>query len=399
MRPPLAWWHLLLIASCALYFILFGVLSLAWRADGDDLLIFHAAGSASLQGLNPYTPGRFSDPFSYPPAWVPFCVLLSLMPASVAIWVWKMLNVLFLIGAVRLSIQLMFGERHPNPIQRTMIWCYALLLWPTSIAVFDGNTPLCVLFFVLLGLQLSTRGRHYLAGACLGFSLIKPNIVLPLFALIFVQGRWRVLFASLIVLSLLTFFGVFLTGIDLRDYLSVLKVYSAANTATDSSSVGFAKLVALCIGIDSANARLIAMATGALAIIMLVVLRYRHASSIRGNQTDQALPAFLILGVAFLGARGYDLVFAIPVFVWLISLGREQRWLAWPALLIAASFVLPQRAIELAYEWMLSQFLPTSIFDLLLGPFRSWALLALLLLSVWLFLRLSRDGNHRQLAI
>ena len=209
----------------------------------------------------------------------------------------------------------------------------------------------------------------------------------------------RVLFAALIVLSLLTFFGVFLTGIDLRDYLSVLKVYSAANTATDSSSVGFAKLVALCIGIDSANARLIAMATGALAIIMLVVLRYRHASSIRGNQTDQALPAFLILGVAFLGARGYDLVFAIPVFVWLISLGREQRWLAWPALLIAASFVLPQRAIELAYEWMLSQFLPTSIFDLLLGPFRSWALLALLLLSVWLFLRLSRDGNHRQLAI
>jgi Glycosyltransferase family 87 len=399
MRPPLAWWHLLLIASCALYFILFGVLSLAWRADGDDLLIFHAAGSASLQGLNPYTPGRFSDPFSYPPAWVPFCVLLSLMPASVAIWVWKMLNVLFLIGAVQLSIQLMFGERHPNPIQRTMIWCYALLLWPTSIAVFDGNTPLCVLFFVLLGLQLSTRGRHYLAGACLGFSLIKPNIVLPLFALIFVQGRWRVLFAALIVLSALTLFGVFLTGIDLRDYLSVLKVYSAANMATDSSSVGFAKLVALCTGIDSANARLIAMAAGALAITMLVVLRYRHASSIRGNQTDQALPAFLMLGVAFLGARGYDLVFAIPVFVWLISLGREQRWLAWPALLIAASFVVPQRAIELAYERILSQFLPTSIFDLLLGPFRSWALLALLLLSVWLFLRLSRDGNHRQLAI
>lgn len=395
MKFDLPWPHRLLIASCAVYFVLFGVLSLAWHADGDDLLIFHAAGSATLQGLNPYTPGRFSDPFPYPPAWVPFCVLLSLMPAPVAVWVWKILNILFLIGAVRLSLALMFGEREASPAQRTTVWCYALLLWPTSIALFDGNTPLCVLFFALLGLQLARRGHPYAAGACLGFSLIKPNVVLPLFALLLVQGKLRLLLAALIVVGILTLWGVHLTGIGLGDYFSVLKVYNAANAATDSSSVGFAKLVAIASGIDSGKARLVAVGTGALVILSLLALRYRRAWPIRSTEPDPALPVFLLLGVGFLGARGYDLVFVIPIFVWLISLVSAPRWLRWPALLLAVSFVIPQRAIELAYERVLSKILPLPVFDVLLSPFRSWAVLGLLLLSVLLLLRLSLDGSAR----
>ncbi len=391
MKSSLAWPHWLLITLSALYFILFGVLSLAWSADGDDLLIFHAAGSATLEGLDPYTPGRFSDPFSYPPAWVPFCVVLSLMPAQVAVWVWKILNVLFLIGVVRLSLELMFGQREPSPMQRTIVWCYALLLWPTSITLFDGNTPLCVLFFALLGLRLSSRGRPYWAGACLGFSLIKPNVVLPLFALLLVQAKWRLLLAALIVVGLFTFWGVHLTGIGLGDYLSALKVYNVANAATDSSSVGFAKLVTLMSGIGSGQARLVAVGTGALVIVILLALHFRRPSSTRKLESDPALPAYLLLGVGFLGARGYDLVFVIPIFVWLISLADQTRWLVWPALLMAASFLIPQRAIELAYERILSEILPVTVYDILLGPFRSWAVLALLLLSILLFVRLSRD--------
>jgi Glycosyltransferase family 87 len=392
MTSSLAWPQRLLIALSALYFIVFGVLSLAWHADGDDLLIFHAAGGATLQGLNPYTPGRFSDPFSYPPAWVPFCVLLSLMPALVAIWVWKILNLLFLIGAVRLSMNLMFGKREPNPLQRTMIWCYALLLWPTSIALFDGNTPLCVLFFALLGLQLSRHGRPYLAGASLGFSLIKPNVVLPLFALLLAQRKLHLLLSAMIVVASLTFLGAYLTGIGLGDYLAALKVYNAANTATDSSTVGFAKLVQVLSGVGSVQARIAAMGMGILVIVALVVICYRHAWPIRGLEADSALAAFFLLGVGFLGARGYDLVFVIPVFVWLVSLAGNLRWLVWPSLAVAASLMIPQRAIELVYERALSTVLPAKVYDVFLGPFRSWAVLTLILLSVCVFFRLNRDS-------
>jgi Glycosyltransferase family 87 len=381
-----------LIGSCALYFFLFGVLSLAWSADGDDLLIFHAAGGAALQGLNPYTPGRFSDPFSYPPAWVPFCVVLSLLPATAAIWVWKIFNVIFLIGSVYLSLQLMFREREPTPAQRTIVWCFAFLLWPTSIAVFDGNTPLFILFFALLGLRLSTLGRPYAAGICLAFSLIKPNIVLPLFAFLFADKQYRVIATALVTAGLLTLWGIHLTGIGIGEYVVALKVYNAANAVIDSSSVGLAKLIAIVGGVGSEKARLIAMGVGALVILTLFALSVLSKSAARSS-TDPALPVFLLTGIAFLGARGYDLVFVIPVFVWLISLARDLRWLAWPALLLAATFLVPQRAIEIAYERLLSKFLPAPVFDVLLSPYRSWALLILVLWLALLFVRLDRDSQ------
>lgn len=217
------------------------------------------------------------------------------------------------------------------------------------------------------------------------------SVVLPLFALLLVQAKWRLLLAALIVVGLFTFWGVHLTGIGLGDYLSALKVYNVANAATDSSSVGFAKLVTLMSGIGSGQARLVAVGTGALVIVILLALHFRRPSSTRKLESDPALPAYLLLGVGFLGARGYDLVFVIPIFVWLISLADQTRWLVWPALLMAASFLIPQRAIELAYERILSEILPVTVYDILLGPFRSWAVLALLLLSILLFVRLSRD--------
>ncbi len=390
MKSSLRWPYWAMIVLSALYFTLFGVLSLAWHADGDDLLIFHQAGSAALQGLNPYTPGRFSDPFPYPPAWLPFCELLSLMPAQVAVWVWKLLNILFLAGSVHLSLKLMFGERKPSSAQLTAVWCFSFLLWPTSIAVFDGNTPLCVLFFALLGFYLSQRGHICGAGVCLGFSLIKPNVVLPLFALLFAQAKWRLLFVALVVAVVLTVWGVYLSGISLGEYFSVLKVYNATNAVTDSSSVGFAKLVAIASGVDSEKARLVAAGVGAIAVLTFAALRYFPARAIADLQPDPMLAAFLLVGIGFLGARGYDLVFVIPVFVWLISLPSTYRWLTWPALLLAASFILPQRAIELAYERVLSKILPLPVFDYLLSPFRSWALLGLLLLSILLFLQIKR---------
>jgi Glycosyltransferase family 87 len=386
---PLRWPHKLALASSAAYFLAFGVLSLAWHADGDDLLIFHAAGAATLQGLNPYTPGRFSDPFSYPPAWVPFCALLSLMPATVAIWVWKFLNVLFLIGAVCLSLKLVFGERAPSAAQFTIVWCFTLLLWPTSIAVFDGNTPLCVLFFALLSLHLSARDHPYAAGVCLGFSLIKPNVVAPLFALLFAQKRWHLLSAAFVVTGALTVLGIHLTGITPSEYFSALKVYNAANSVTDASSVGLAKLIAALGGIESSKARLIAVGVGALVVIILFARRFFGAQP-RRAEWDAALPAFLLLGIGFLGARGYDLVFVIPVFVWLVSFPGDVRWLTWPALCLAASFLVPQRAVELVYEKILSNFLPQAVFDVVLSPYRSWALMLLLCLSLLIAFRIDR---------
>lgn len=314
------------------------------------------------------------------------------MPAALAIWVWKILNVLFLVGAVRISLTLMFSEYPPNSTQRTIIWCFAFLLWPTSVAVFDGNTPLCVLFFVLLGLRFVSNDQPYAAGACLGFSLIKPNIVLPLFALLAAQRKIHALGVALVMVTLLSIFGIQLTGVSVGEYLKALENYNLNNSVTDSSSIGFAKLVAVVGGFGSAKARLISAGVGAIATLAAIVLRYVFGPHSRGK-LDLALPLLLLLGIDFLGARGYDLVFVIPIFAWLVSLSKTHRWLTWPALLVVASLMVPQRAIELVYERFLTNLFSPRFFEIFLSPFRSWALLILLLLSTLLFLRLTRESR------
>ena len=132
-----------------------------------------------------------------------------------------------------------------------------------------------------------------------------------------------------------------------------------------------------------------AMGISLFLIAVGAILAFAVSTTVSGIEVQTI--GLILLGVGFLGARGYDLVFVIPIFVWLISLADQTRWLVWPALLMAASFLIPQRAIELAYERILSEILPVTVYDILLGPFRSWAVLALLLLSILLFVRLSRD--------
>src|SRR5262245_45440257 len=173
---------LLGLTIAAAYCAALGVFSVAWRPDGVDFAIFHAAGLIVRVGVNPYLAGTLPMPFAYPPNWIPFCVVLSLLPWPLALAAWKLANLLFFAGAVGISLRLF--PVAPLRTQRVSgVWMFSLLLWPTISTFFTGNTPLLVLFSTCATLFLIQHGRRALAGLCLAVALSKPPLLLPLLAL------------------------------------------------------------------------------------------------------------------------------------------------------------------------------------------------------------------------
>ncbi len=89
-------------------FVAVGVLALWFPADGLDLYVSYAAGTAARSGSSPYEHAVYLEtwarlappaspvacvlPFAYPPSWLPFAMALSLPPWSVALACWKLVS-------------------------------------------------------------------------------------------------------------------------------------------------------------------------------------------------------------------------------------------------------------------------------------------------------------------
>jgi len=148
--------------------------------------------------------------------------------------------------------------------------------------------------------------------------------------------------------------------------------------------MGFANVVALASGASSLLSRRAGFLIGSVLSLTVLWMDRKHR---RNNEfPGPCMPLILALSPAFFSARTYDLVFLIPAFAWLVSTLAQARGLASLAIALCTLFLIPQQAMHLLYDYVLAGTVPASLFAFTLAPFRSWTLLALILISFLLLM-------------
>ena len=153
------------------------------------------------------------------------------------------------------------------------------------------------------------------------------------------------------------------------------------NLASDPTTVGMPHVLAGVFGLGSTVAREVSFVSG--MILMLLTIPLLAAKHVPQEQTP--LPLLLLLGPVFFGARSYDLVFVIPMFVWFLRQRGESRGGA-SALSLLLLLLVPQKVVTFIQVDLVhaSQFL-----DTLFNAYRSWIVLSLLVVAASVIARRS----------
>lgn len=184
---PLFWLFTALRGLAGLDFIAFYSSSLVFLTQGPaavfDLGVMARtqASIAAAWGGQPFLPDF------YPPFWVAAQAWLALLPLRAAYLAWGALT----IGATAAALVLLAG----SAAERGRSTRWAMLIGagflPVTVNLVQGQADAFVLLAAALALRLWTAGRETLAGAALGFLLIKPQLGILLLALPFLRPSAR----------------------------------------------------------------------------------------------------------------------------------------------------------------------------------------------------------------
>jgi hypothetical protein len=177
---------------------------------------------------------------------------------------------------------------------------------------------------------------------------------------------------------------------NLDDYLKTLARYASVNRPSNPRVVGIGNLLTTVAGLSASVASVLSVICGFLFIGITFLLDSRNA--FRDSAAD-ILPFLLVLSLVAFGAHSYDLVLLIPVCIWAIGKRRNERGFL-PVVILCSILIIPLSAVQIAYEELLSHVVSLPVFRLVLEPFRSWMLLVLYL--VMLYLTYSRVLQDRQ---
>jgi len=392
VRHWLCW--LLLVLSVG-YCLLAGVLG-KWTdmENGIDLSVCYVAGVTAVRGSSPYNYTaltkirRSLDPvvaakpsytFAYPPSVVPACAILSRASWPVTEAVWKLLNLMFLIGSVLLAFQLL-SHLHLTHNQRILSWSYAFALSPTVTVFLVGQSSLFVLFTLLLALHLSRQKKTGSAGLSLALALTKPQLTFPILCLLLYQRRFRVIVLAAGIFVGLCLLGLYLGNSDIHSYWGGLRTHSSSMDSANPHLVGIQSLATAVLGMTSPVSSLISVLFGVLLLAGIFVLA---AIGRLGNpRPDDMLPLLLLLGVLSFRAHSYDMVFVIPVFIWALAMSNVQRRFL-PIVVLCLLLVIPLRVFEILYAEAGSRFASADVFQVAVLPFRSWILVFMFALTVY----------------
>jgi Glycosyltransferase family 87 len=386
-----------LVLSLA-YLAVAGVIA-SWSPalNGLDLSVCYVAGATAMRGASPYrhdelgetrralhpaVAAKTSLPFGYPPAAVPACILLSRLPWEVANAVWKVLNLAFVIGCVVLTIRLI-PDLNLAPDARYLAWSVVFAFSPTVSVLLVGQSTLFVLCTALLGVVLSERQRPGAAGTCLALSLIKPHLIFPLVGFLLVRGKYGMVLVAGGITAVLTVVGLYLGHESPGGFLEALGVYSSWNSPTNPRLVGIQNLASNVFGSPPFAAQAAGLTLGLVFLALALTLERARSRPGRG---EDALPAVLVVSVLSFGAHSYDLVFLIPVCVWAIGRAQTDRRFL-PIVLLCALLVVPLGAVTPVRRLLPPGGVGDSLFHVAIEPYRSWILLILMALVMYVTAR------------
>jgi len=149
-----------------------------------------------------------------PYAWLVFP--LTLLGAAGAVYSWLAISLLSLVAA--------WWVAGPGQGRARVLWLLGALAWyPVLYGLSLVQPGLVMTAIVAVAWRLGESRRPYLAGAVLGLSVIKPQLVLVLPVVLLTAGRWRILLPWAAIGAALALLSVLALGsTGLQDYMATL---------------------------------------------------------------------------------------------------------------------------------------------------------------------------------
>lgn len=309
---------------------------------GGDLPAFYGAGSIVLDGdaRHLYSWERQAEAeaglfradekdgflaFAYPPFVALAYAPLALLPFRLAYAV----HTLFMVGCVALTVGILARDLPRIGRYRDALLAFALAFQPTFRAAFGAqNSALSTLLFVACG-ALITRGHDFAGGAVAGLLMFKPQLAVPLWGLLLLERRPRVLAgiatgAGGLYLAGAAVLGLAWPAIWWREGVLPFQDYDQAWNAPNC--VGFLGFAESLLGVGDPIAKGIG---GALSVVTIAALCAAWWGGRDADRTERI--AFAAAGSLLISphAMFYDAALVWPAL--LVGLDRDRRLLPFVA--------------------------------------------------------------------
>ena len=308
--------------------------SYAWLVVPRDLSVYLASTKALLLQRSPWDAATISavaHAYGYMPAgmnaaglWTlpmifPFLAAFTLLPYSLAAWLWCFLNLLLLWADANLIRQWLPGLKLRTQVILMAAFppVFALLLW--------GQVPGLVLFGYLAFIYCAERRRDGLAGLALTLTTFKPH--LGFLALIFIaywmvrERRWKVAVGLLLGLAISMALVFVFSPNWMMDYRNAVQTpplsYDASTLFRVLYRVVFPQQPWIQFG---------GLAASSIGLLGYLIWRRPRFDLL------PMMPLLLAWSVA-LAPYGwiYDQIVALPALIWLVhsALQRHPAWFVW----------------------------------------------------------------------
>lgn len=320
---------------------LFGIIGVGRSGHfaSGDFAVMYGAGVDWLTGGNPYIVPESESPFAYPPNSAFFFVPLALLDLSISRYGMLLLNLSAIAAIIVATCQFIRERIDDRGNLRCLLVAAFVVGNPfTTHVVWMGQTSLIVLAFMVWAWRLR-EANWLLAGICLGFASLKPQLSILLFVWFLLERNWKSLaaagatFLAMSYYPLLNWGPVKMMSAWLGDgiggYLS-----SDANTAGFQHLVGVESMLAAA-GIDAPSFKIV----GVLLTGVLWAFRDRlHSADILG----------ILFGISltFVYGHDYDYVCLSILLTSLVVRAKSFPRLWIPLGILTFLLCIPQRLLR-----------------------------------------------------
>ena len=311
----------------------------AWNLRGivaagyPDFTAFYTAGKMVRQGLgshlyDPVEQWRVQQQFAKDvairqeplpylrlPFEAPLFLPLAFLPYSAAYVLWFLLNLGVVVGV---SLFLRRRLASPHEIPAWLLVLVALAFVPVFLTLLQGQDSILVLLFYSLAFVALREGADFRAGCWLGLGLIKPHLVLPFVAIMFLRGRRKLGAGFVAVAAVLFTASVTVVGwsefLRYPGYLWQLEQHTERGLVQPRDNPNLRGLVE---GFGSASPQVITGVIAILSVGLMVWVGVRAKNAAAGRTTDlifcQAVLASLLVSYH---SFAYDLsLLLLPIFL------------------------------------------------------------------------------------
>ena len=382
-RERVVAWSIVLLIEEALLLVFLALWQNGVLVDIDvptsiDFVSFYAAGKLALAGTpalaydhvahylaqqQATAPGAPYQFFYYPPVFLLICTALACLPYLVAYAVSQIVTLALFIGVIRCVLR-----------EKDWTWIPPVLAFP---AVFwnlglGQNAFLTAALFG--GFTLLIDRRPMSAGMLLGMLCYKPHFgLLTPFALI--AGRhWHAFFAAAAMTVCLVSVSFMIFGWE--TWAAYFAAFSASDAVYSSGRVDFAGMITpfgavRLLGFNP-SAAYIAQGIAALLMAGLIVVVWRRRLGRPLRSASLLAATLLAVPMALL----YDKMLALVAIAWLVREAREDGFLPWEKIMLAAAYPLSLLTWTIGSAWHLPMGPLVSVMVLTLCLRRVWAVLA-----------------------